>query len=69
MTLSADEFIRRFLFHVLSDGFQRISASSPIAIGQRSSRCAGSSCKRRRRLPVNSTRTTEIDMRPSRVSP
>jgi hypothetical protein len=24
MTLSADEFIRRFLFHVLPDGFQRI---------------------------------------------
>jgi Putative transposase len=24
MTLSADEFLRRFLFHVLPDGFQRI---------------------------------------------
>ena len=24
MTLSADEFIRRFLLHVLADGFQRI---------------------------------------------
>ena len=24
MTLDADEFIRRFLFHVLPDGFHRI---------------------------------------------
>jgi hypothetical protein len=24
MTLSADEFLRRFLLHVLPDGFQRI---------------------------------------------
>ena len=34
MTLDADKFIRRFLIHVLPDGFHRIrhSASSPMPI-------------------------------------
>jgi Putative transposase len=71
MTLSADEFIRRFLLHVLPADFSvfAILASSPIAIGQRSLLCAGSSCKCRRRPPAKPKRTTETDMRHSLVSP
>jgi hypothetical protein len=35
MTLSADEFMRRFLFHVLSGGFQRIRHYGLLANGHR----------------------------------
>ena len=35
MTLAADEFIRRFLLHVLPDGFQRIRHYGFLANGQR----------------------------------
>ena len=72
MTLDADEFIRRFLLYVLPMGSSvfAITASSPIAIRQRNSLCADSSCRCRRPHPTaKTTRTTEIDMRHSRVSP
>jgi Putative transposase len=35
MTLAADEFIRRFLLHVLPDGFQRIRHYGFLANGHR----------------------------------
>ena len=71
MTLGADEFIRRFLLHVLPDGFQRVRYFGFLAAtAQRSSLCAGSSCKCRRPLPpAKIARITEIDMRHSRVFP
>jgi len=42
MTLSLDEFLRRFLLHVLPKGFVRIrtSASSPTAAAPHSYHCA-----------------------------
>ena len=70
MTLDADEFIRRFLLHVLPDGFHRIrhygflangrtaSPSSPIAVG----------CWRppsRRRLPLPPTIASAISNSPA----
>jgi hypothetical protein len=35
MTLAADEFIRRFLIHVLSTGFHRIRHYGPFANNRR----------------------------------
>ncbi len=53
MTLSPDEFIRRFLLHVLPKGFHRIAttASSPALATRPTSRGPGncSPCQRRRR--------------------
>jgi hypothetical protein len=38
MTLDADEFIRRFLIHVLPEGFHRIRHYGLLASGNRTSR-------------------------------
>ena len=38
MTLDADEFIRRFLLHVLPDGFHRIRHYGYLANGQRAAK-------------------------------
>jgi hypothetical protein len=40
MTLDAEEFIRRFLLHVLPDGFRRIRHSGFLANGQRTAKLA-----------------------------
>ena len=40
MTLSADEFIRRFLLHVLPDGFHRIRHYGYLANGGRAAKLA-----------------------------
>ena len=40
MTLDADEFIRRFLLHVLPDGFRRIRHYGYLANGQRAAKLA-----------------------------
>jgi hypothetical protein len=40
MTLAADEFIRRFLLHVLPDGFHRIRHYGYLANGQRAAKLA-----------------------------
>ena len=40
MTLDADEFIRRFLLHVLPDGFHRIRHYGYLANGQRAAKLA-----------------------------
>ena len=40
MTLSADEFIRRFLLHVLPDGFHRIRHYGLFASGTRAANIA-----------------------------
>ena len=40
MTLAADEFIRRFLLHVLPDGFQRIRHYGFLANGHRRAKLA-----------------------------
>jgi hypothetical protein len=40
MTLAADEFLRRFLLHVLPDGFQRIRHYGFLANGQRRAKLA-----------------------------
>lgn len=40
MTLEADEFIRRFLIHVLPDGFHRIRYYGYLAIGHRTAKLA-----------------------------
>ena len=44
MTLSADEFIRRFLLHVLPDGFHRIRHYGLLANGHRVAKLA--QCRR-----------------------
>ena len=38
MTLEADEFIRRFLLHVLPHGFKHIRRYSPLANRHRTAR-------------------------------
>ena len=40
MTLDADEFIRRFLLHVLPDGFHRIRHYGFLANGRRAAKLA-----------------------------
>ena len=40
MTLSADEFIRRFLLHTLPDGFHRIRHYGFLANGRRGAKLA-----------------------------
>jgi Putative transposase len=56
MTRGADEFIRRFLLHVLRDGFQRIRYFGFLAnpYSAKKCPCAGSSCKSRRLRPPRS---------------
>jgi hypothetical protein len=72
MTLSADEFIRRFLLHVLPDGFQRIRYFGFLANRYRAEKLAlcGASCRRRRpRLLTKSPKITKIALRRSPASP
>ena len=56
MRLPAGEFMRRFLLHVLPDGFHRIrhSGCSPTATGRRCSRAAAScwTCRPPRPRPI-----------------
>jgi Putative transposase len=52
MTLDADEFIRRFLIHVLPDGFHRIRHYGLLAHGNRT----GNNALARRLLVVPDTR-------------
>jgi hypothetical protein len=63
MTLSADEFIRRFLLHVLPDGFQRIRYYG--FLGNRYRREKLAQCRRLLGMPVPQTETlpTEKDYR------
>ena len=49
MTLGADEFIRRFLLHVLPDGFHRIRHYGYLANGQRAAQLAD--CRRLLAVP------------------
>ena len=49
MTLGADEFIRRFLLHVLPDGFHRIRDYGYLANGQRATKLAY--CRRLLAIP------------------
>lgn len=49
MTLDADEFIRRFLLHLLPDGFHRIRHYGYLANGQRTAKLA--CCRRLLALP------------------
>ena len=55
MTLAADEFIRRFLLHVLPDGFQRIRHYGFLANGHRRAKLA----LIRKLLPAASVAATE----------
>jgi hypothetical protein len=51
MTLAADEFIRRFLLHVLPDSFQRVRHYGFFATGVAvPSSCLSVACSRQRRL-------------------
>jgi hypothetical protein len=63
MTLSADEFIRRFLLHVLPDGFQRIRYYG--FLGNRYRRDKLEQCRRLLGMPtpVDQTNTPEKDYR------
>jgi hypothetical protein len=49
MTLGADDFIRRFLLHVLPDGFHRIRHYGYLANGHRAAKLAD--CRRLLALP------------------
>ena len=49
MTLDADEFIRRFLLHVLPDGFHRIRHYGFLANGHRATKLA--LCRRLLAIP------------------
>ena len=49
MSLGADEFIRRFLLHVLPDGFHRIRHYGYLANGQRAAKLAD--CRRLLAVP------------------
>jgi Putative transposase len=63
MTLSADEFIRRFLLHVLPDGFQRIRYYG--FLGNRYRRDKLEQCRRLLSMapPADATNTSEKDYR------
>ena len=63
MTLSADEFIRRFLLHVLPDGFQRIRYYG--FLGNRYRREKLEQCRRLLGMPTPAEQTdaTENDYR------
>ena len=63
MTLSADEFIRRFLLHVLPDGFQRIRYYG--FLGNRYRKEKLELCRRLLNMPTSAepTNPTEKDYR------
>jgi Putative transposase len=72
MTLSADEFIRRFLLHVLPDRFQRIRYFGFLANRDRAEKLA--LCRQLLQMlplppPTKSPKITKIAMRHSRASP
>jgi hypothetical protein len=58
MTLTADEFIRRFLLHTLPDGFHRIRHYGFLANRQRAAKLALCRCstRHRRDRPPNGSR-------------
>jgi hypothetical protein len=68
MTLEAEEFIRRFLLHVLPEGFQRI-ASWPTGTESRNWRTVESfwTCRRRNRQPSKVLRIIVSVMKNSSV--
>ncbi len=61
MTLGADEFIRRFLLHVLPDGFQRIRYFGFLANRYRAEKLA--LCRRLMQMPPPTTREGNKDYR------
>ena len=61
MTLRADEFIRRFLLHVLPDGFQRIRYFGFLASRYRAEKLA--LCRRLMQMPPPTTREVHKDYR------
>jgi Putative transposase len=61
MTLDADEFIRRFLLHVLPDGFHRIRHYGYLANGQRVAKLAH--CRRLLAAPEPAPPATAADYR------
>jgi hypothetical protein len=67
MTLAIDEFIRRFLIHILPGGFHR-TVCSPTAGAPRTSRkrVSCSTCGRRRMSPVMATAPVAVSSRDSR---
>jgi hypothetical protein len=52
ITLDGDEFIRRFLIHILPDGFRRIRHYGLFANANRAGNIIGPSAPRRARSPV-----------------
>jgi hypothetical protein len=71
MTLAVDEFIRRFLIHVLPDGFHRIrhyglfaNGGAPRASRERAS-C--SMCRHHRMSSVTPTVPATVSPRPARI--
>ncbi len=65
MALAAEEFIRRFLLHVLPDGFHRIRHYGFLANGHRAARLE--QCRRQRPLPSRPTGATAITGSPARI--
>ena len=61
MTLAADEFIRRFLLHVLPDGFHRIRHYGYLANGHRAAKLA--QCRRLLTAPPPPTPAPAADYR------
>jgi len=61
MTLDADEFIRRFLLHVLPDGFHRIRHYGYLANGHRVAKLAH--CRRLLAAPPPPTPAPAVDYR------
>jgi hypothetical protein len=61
MTLAADEFIRRFLLHVLPDGFQRIRYFGFLASRYRAEKLA--LCRQLMEMPPPTTREVHKDYR------
>ena len=61
MTLGADEFIRRFLLHVLPDGFQRIRYFGFLANRYRAEKLA--LCRQLLQMPPPTTREIKKDYR------
>jgi hypothetical protein len=61
MTLGADEFIRRFLLHVLPDGFHRIRHYGYLANGGRAAKLAD--CRRLLAVPEPATPAPALDYR------
>jgi hypothetical protein len=59
MTLATDEFIRRFLIHVLPKGFHRIMGCSPTAIDPETLRTRAS-CSPCRRAAQNNPRRPKL---------